>query len=220
MEEIIKLLRVLFLCCLISCNSQKNPKATDHKSISLGKYVTNNLYKLPNYEEVVLLNNYKVSYNLQYENYGSEELKGTWKFRNDTLKLFFKIPKQKSSGEIQIAYGKEKKKTFDVNVNDEFGLLFGSKLFINDTEYLVNSKDIKIESQFIENIKILYEDETYEMKVNKFVDKDIILLLEHIKYISSVYDFITTTWVLKENKLYKYSDGQLNQNIFLVYAGR
>jgi hypothetical protein len=217
MEAIIKLSRVLFLCCLISCTTKKNIETTAHEEIRLGKFTTNNLYKSPNYEEVVLQKNHDVSYSLRLETFGNHELKGKWKFKSDTLKLFFKIPKQKSNGKIQITYGKEKKKFFDIIVNDELGLLFGCKLFVNDTEYLVDSKDLKIESQFIKNFKVIYNGETYEKKINKFVNTDVTLLMELVKYRNSVYDFITTEWIVKDDKLFKQSNGQLNEKTFLVY---
>lgn len=217
MEEIIKLSRLLFLCCLISCSSQKNIDPTTIKEIRFGKYITNNIYKSPNYEEVVLQKNHDVAYSLRLETFGNHELKGKWKFKNDTLKLIFKIPEQKSKGKIQISYGKEKKKTLAVKVNDRNGLLFGSKLFINDREYLVDSEDLKIEPRFVKNIKVIYNGETYETKVNNFLNTDITLLMELKQYKSSVYDFITTAWIVKDNKLFKQFNGQLNEKTFLVY---
>ncbi len=218
MRAVIKFFGAILLCCIVvSCSSIKSREITTPNKLRLGAYITNNVYKSPNYEEIVLKKNQRMTYTLKFETTGNQLLHGKWNLQNDTLKLLFKIPKNKEKGKVKITYGTEKRCALEVKINDKVGPLFGCKLFVNDIEYAISSNNIKVPSQFIKKFKVIYNSETYEKVINKYIDRDVTFLIELFKYRSPVYEIFTTEWLVKDDKLYRFKDGQLFEKAYLQF---
>lgn len=217
---VIKFFKVLILSFCISCSSQKKGVTQEAKSNRdiFGVYVTNNHpYKEPNSEEITILLDSTVKYKLNLELYGNREIAGTWKLKKDTLNLFLEIPPKKIDGKIKVEFESKKQKEINISIVDNEGkLLDGSYVFINEKEYLIDLNKLKINSQFIDKIKIDYFGETYEILIGKLVDSDIKLILTPNKWRNIIYEFAKNKWLVKENKLIELKDNNVNEKCFLI----
>lgn len=216
MMATIRILKLLILLSFISCKSQK--KISNYESIDIvGKFVNYNFKKANSVEQIILARDSTINYELQIPVLGKLNLKGKWFVVKDTLNLLVDIPLKKEAGSIEIIYGKEKKsKLISIKVNDDFGLLFGSTLFVNGQQYDVISENITITPKFIENIRVIYNNEIYLKYLKTYVDKDIIVLIKQDQNRGDIYDFIKTKWLIKGNKIIEIDSNQLVGQHFLI----
>jgi hypothetical protein len=97
MIVIIKYFKVLLIFIFISCTAQKKEIGKDDNTNKevLGRYVKENYpFTNPNSEEILILKNNIVKYNLSLELYGTHEFIGSWKVKDDTLKYLQLIKKE------------------------------------------------------------------------------------------------------------------------------
>ena len=88
--------------------------------------------------------------------------------------------------------------------------------FATGTDFFVDQK-IKTKSQFINSIKIVTPTlETYDVKVGKYVNTDMKIILTPNKYRSVLYDLIKTKWLVDSNRLIYLEDSILNKNYSLM----
>lgn len=219
--EKIKNFSLIFLSLFISCCSvKKHTQAQDNMQIDniLGKYVKDDSpYKNPNSEEVILLSNNVVNYNLSLELYGTHSLKGTWELEKDSLNLFFEIPSEKINGNIKVQYEGEKQSKVDLIIVDNKGnTLGGNSIFINGKEHFISSKSLEIKPQFIDNIKIDFYGETYEKKIDKYVDGNVKIILTPNQWRNAIYDFVKTKWLVQGHKLIAINNHKVDQKYFLI----
>lgn len=220
----IKIFSLIFLSLLISCCSvKKQIQAQEDIQIDniLGKYIKDDSpYKTPNSEEIILLPNNVVSYNLEVEFYGKQSFKGAWSLKKDTLNLSFNIPSEKIDGKIDVLYGERVTDTINLTlVDNENDFLVGDSLFINNKEkYIVQfSGEIKTKPQFIDNIKIVTPtSEIYDKKINKYVNTNMKIVLTPNKYRNALYDLIKTKWLVQGHKLVAINNHKIDQKYFLI----
>ncbi len=212
---------LIFLSVLVSCCSVKKHTEVQsdlkNKNI-LGRYVKDDTpYKTPNSEEIILLANNVVNYNLSVEFYGTHSFEGMWKLEKDTLNLSFDIPPEKKQGKIDVFYENDKQKTVDLTIVDnENNSLGGYSIFLDDKEQLITSKTLQIKPQFIRKIKIDTAEEVYEKQINKFVDTDMKIVLTPNQYRYALYDFLKTKWLIKSNRLIYLENGIPNKKYSLI----
>jgi hypothetical protein len=155
------------------------------------------------------------------ELYGSHKFIGSWRVKNDTLDLFFPIPPVKVEGNIKVHYEKVKQgKLISIKViNDKGAILDGNSIFINDIEHLISLQNLRIDTQFIEKIKIDFYGEIYETKINKYVDSDITIILTPHKWRNTIYNFIKKKWLVKKDRIIELKNNKINENYFLLKKG-
>lgn len=221
MMETIKFFNILFICLFISCRGQEkvNVHNNNRGNDIFARYITNNYpYKTPNYEEIIIFKDSVANYNLSLELYGTHKFIGTWRVKNDTLDLFFPIPPVKVEGNIKVHYEKVKQdKLISIKViNDKGAILDGNSIFINDIEHLISLQNLRIDTQFIEKIKIDFYGEIYETKINKYVDSDITIILTPHEWRNAIYDFIKKKWLVKKDRIIELKNNKINENYFLL----
>lgn len=219
--EKIKNFSLIFLCLLISCCSvKKHTQVQDNIQMDniLGKYVKDDSpYKNPNSEEIILFSNNVVNYNLSLELYGTHSLKGTWELKKDSLSLFFDIPSEKVNGDIKVQYEGEKQSKVDLTIVDNKGdALGGNSIFINEEEYFISSESLQIKPQFIDKVKIDFYGEIYEKKIDKYVDRNVKIILTPNQWRNAIYDFVKTKWLVQGRKLIVINNHEVDQKYFLI----
>ncbi len=213
---------ILLICFILtSCATRKDVTVSNNnqKTDFTGKYIKDDSpYKTPNSKEVHILSNGEVIYKLDMEIYGNHELKGVWTVKEDTLKLSFNFPPKKTVGFVGIEYGEEKKKdSIDLTIVNEKGEdIGGNTIYINDKDYFISSKTLKINPSFINKVKIDFYGETYEKEVNKYVDTDVKIILTPNEWRNAIYDFVKTDWLIQDNRLILLKKGDLDEKYFLI----
>jgi hypothetical protein len=221
MMERIRNISIIFMSLIISCcSAQKQPQGQNilQDDNILGKYVKDDFpYINPNSEEIILLSNNIVNYNLSLEVYRTHSIKGFWELIGDTLKLSFEIPPEKIDGGIDIIYEKDKQSIVDLTIVDSNdNSLGGYSIFINGKESFIYSKHMKIEPQFIDKIKIDTSEEIYKKEINKYIDTNIKIILTPDKWRNAIYDFLKTDWLVRGHKLIFIKNNLVNEKYFLI----
>ncbi len=184
----------------------------------LGRYIWDVLpYKDPNSEEVILLPNNVVNYNLGLELYGSHSLEGIWELEKDTLNLIFEIPPEKIDGNIEVHFEEGKHDKVDLMIMTSEGRdLGGNTIFINGNEHLVYSVTLEIKPQYIDSIKIDFYGQMYEKKIDKYVEGNMKIILTPHQWRNAVYSFIKTKWLAQGHKLIFIDENIIDEEYFLI----
>ena len=204
----------IFIFLLVLFTTQGNSQKQSLDALE-GKYINYNLKGAHDSEMITFSKNHTVTYNLKHWLIDLD-LTGIWSISNDTILLNFKMPPEKIERKIEIIYGNKKQKKLNLTVRDSIYPLVGSKIFVNQEEYDHGFENISIKPTFIKMIKIIYNEETYAITINKYIDKDIDIRIIPAKHKEMSYDLITTKWLFKSYKIILLKEGKVIENYFLV----
>lgn len=216
---VIRFYKILILGCIfcnVSCNSQNKIYDDNPDSNILGKYIKNNHpYKNPNYEEITISKD-SVKYKLSLELYGKHVISGIWKLKKDTLCLSFNFSAIEKKGGLSVKFESKKHKNISISFKDTEGkVLDGSIVYMNNNQYLLNLKPLEMKAQFIDFIKVNYFGQFYEIKIAKYIDSNVVIILEPKEVVQPIYEFVKTKWLIRDNRLILLKENIVDENYFL-----